>query len=38
MKSHNAVELSGREIGHSDYVDSKEIVEEIASILVSPLK
>ncbi|MFQ5685117.1 MAG: alpha/beta hydrolase [Candidatus Scalindua sp.] len=38
MKSHNAVELSGREIGHSDYVDSKEIAEEIASILVSPLE
>jgi esterase/lipase superfamily enzyme len=38
MKSHNAVELSGREIGHSDYVDSKEIAERIASILVSPLK
>ena len=38
MKSHNAVELSGREIGHSDYVDSKEIAEEIANILVSPLK
>ncbi|MCR4343668.1 MAG: alpha/beta hydrolase [Candidatus Scalindua sp.] len=38
MKSHNAVELSGREIGHSDYVDSKEIVEEIANILVSSLK
>jgi esterase/lipase superfamily enzyme len=37
MESHNAVELSGREIGHSDYVDSKEIAEEIASILVSPL-
>jgi esterase/lipase superfamily enzyme len=38
MESHNAVELSGREIGHSDYVDSKEIAEEIASILVSPLE
>ena len=38
MKSHNAVELSGREIGHSDYVDSREIVEEIANILVSPLE
>ncbi|MBC8553701.1 MAG: alpha/beta hydrolase, partial [Candidatus Brocadiales bacterium] len=38
MKSHNAVELSGREIGHSDYVDSKEIAEKIASILVSPLE
>ena len=38
MESHNAVELSGREIGHSDYVDSKEIAEEIANILVSPLK
>jgi hypothetical protein len=38
MKSHNAVEISGREIGHSDYVDSKEIAEEIANILVSPLK
>ena len=38
MKSHNAVELSGREIGHSDYVDSKEIAERIANILVSPLK
>ena len=38
MVSHNAVELSGREIGHSDYVDSKEIAEEVASILVSPLE
>ena len=38
MVSHNAVELSGREIGHSDYVDSKEIAEEIANILVSPLE
>ncbi len=38
MKSHNAVELSGREIGHSDYVDSREIADEIASILASPLK
>ena len=38
MESHNAVELSGREIGHSDYVDSKEIAEEIANILVLPLK
>jgi len=38
MESHNAVEISGREIGHSDYVDSKEIAEEIANILVSPLK
>ncbi len=38
MKSHNAVELSGREIGHSDYVDSKEIAEEIAKILVSTLE
>jgi esterase/lipase superfamily enzyme len=38
MESHNAVELSGREIGHSDYVDSKEIAEEIASILVSTLE
>lgn len=35
MKSHNAVELSGREIGHSDYIDSREIAEEIANILVS---
>jgi adenine-specific DNA methylase len=38
MKSHNAVELSGREIGHSDYVDSREIAEEIAKILVSRLE
>lgn len=38
MESHNVVELSGREIGHSDYVDSKEIAEEIAKILVSTLE
>ncbi|GJQ58548.1 MAG: alpha/beta hydrolase [Candidatus Scalindua sp. AMX11] len=38
MKSHNAVELSGREIGHSDYVDSREIAEEIGKILVSRLE
>lgn len=38
MESHNAVELSGREIGHSDYVDSKEIAKEIAKILVSTLE
>lgn len=37
MESHNAVELSGREIGHSDYVDSKEIAEEITNILDSQL-
>jgi len=33
MRSHNAVELSGREIGHSDYIDSQEIAEEIATVL-----
>lgn len=38
MESHNAVELSGREIGHSDYVDSKEIAEEMANFLVSKLE
>ena len=38
MKSHNTVELAGREIGHSDYVDSHEIAVEIAKILVSPIK
>ena len=37
MKSHNAVEITGREIGHSDYVDSTEIANVIADILVSPL-
>ena len=34
MRSRNATEMTGREIGHSDYVDSKEIGEEIARILV----
>ena len=34
VKSHNAVELTGREIGHGDYVDSRELAEEIANILV----
>ena len=38
MTSHNAVELSGREIGHSDYIDSHEIAIEIAKILTSKLK
>ncbi len=33
MSSHNAVDLSGREIGHSDYIDSQEIAEEIAQVL-----
>ena len=37
MRSHNAVEITGREIGHSDYVDSIEIANVIADILVSPL-
>lgn len=34
MQSRNAVELTGREIGHGDYVDSKELAQEIAKILV----
>jgi len=38
MQSHNTTELSGREIGHSDYVDSMEIVDAIAQVLSSPLK
>lgn len=38
MKSHNAVEITGREIGHSDYVDSTEIANVIAGILLSPLE
>ena len=38
MRSHNTTELSGREIGHSDYVDSMEIVDAIAQVLSSPLK
>ncbi len=37
MSSHNAVELSGREIGHSDYIDSQEIAEEIATVLTRKL-
>lgn len=38
MQSHNTTELSGREIGHSDYVDSMEIVDAIAQVLSLPLK
>ncbi len=37
MCSHNAVELSGREIGHSDYIDSLQIADEIAKILTSEI-
>ena len=36
MRSKNAVELTGREIGHGDYVDSKELASEIARILLEP--
>ncbi len=38
LHSHNAVEISGREINHSDYIDSHEIVTTIANILTSPVK
>lgn len=37
MTSHNAVELSGREIGHSDYIDNQEISEKIATVLTQKL-
>lgn len=37
MTSHNTVELSGREIGHSDSIDSQEIAEEIAKVLTLKL-
>ena len=34
IQSFNATEISGREIGHSDYIDSHEIAETIASLLI----
>ena len=36
FQSYNATEISGREIGHSDYIDSREIAAKIARILVEP--
>ena len=36
MESHNAVEISNREIDHSDYVDSAKIAGEIGKILAKP--
>ena len=35
MQSRNAVELTGREIGHGDYIDSRLLAEEIADILLT---
>jgi len=34
FQSFNATELSGREIGHSDYIDSHQIAEAIAILLM----
>ena len=36
FQSYNATDLSGREIGHSDYIDSREIAAAVAKIVVEP--